>query len=265
MTKFVFILFAFIAPFSSIKSQDVINQTDAKGYKQGKWINKYPGGTIRYEGSFVDDRPVGEWKRFHENGKLKAHLFHVPNTDKVAAELYDSEGILYAKGNYIKTVKDSTWKYFNKQKLVGQEDFSLGLRNGRSMTYFEDGKPASESVWVNGELNGVSRSFFPSGSKKTEIMYRNGKRNGASLVYYESGIQEIVGFYIDDNADGTWKFQDENSNLKYELKYKTGVLLNPEVVDSLQDKEFKTFDRAKGLLKDPADYIGNPEEYMRQK
>jgi antitoxin component YwqK of YwqJK toxin-antitoxin module len=137
---------------------------------------------------------------------------------------------------------------------VGREDFLKGLKNGRSIAYFEDGKPATESLWVNGVQNGVTRSFFPSGNKKSEIMYKDGKRNGVSLVYYESGLQEVIGHYINDDADGSWKFQDEKGELKFELKYKAGVLLNPEIVDSMQAKEFKAFDRAKGVLKDPADF-----------
>ena len=264
MKKLVFIVVALMVLGFYTKSQVSINQIDAKGLKQGKWIGKFPSGNIRYEGSFVNGQPVGEMKRFHENGKIKAILFHFSGSDKISAELFDENGVLYAKGNYLKTAKDSTWKYFNNKRIVGQEDFSNGLKNGRSIAYFEDGKPAMESMWVNGVQNGVTRSFYPSGNKKSEIMYKDGKRNGVSLVYYESGLQQIVGHYIDDNAEGSWKFQDEQGVVKYELKYKGGVLLNPEIVESMQANEFKAFDRAKGVLKDPADYQHNPEEMMRK-
>jgi antitoxin component YwqK of YwqJK toxin-antitoxin module len=245
-------------------SQEIVNQVDAKSLKLGKWIGKYPSGMIRYEGSFVNDKPVGEMKRFHENGKIKAILFHFPNSEKVKADLFDEGGVLYAKGYYLKTSKDSTWTYFNNTKIVGREDFLKGARNGKSVTYYEDGKPATESSWVNGIQNGVTRSFFLSGNKKSEIMYKDGKRNGVSLVYYESGLQEIVGHYINDDADGSWKFQDEQGVLKFELRYKAGVLLNPEIIERIQANEFKAFDRAKGVLKDPADYQYNPEEILRR-
>ncbi|MEI6139109.1 MAG: toxin-antitoxin system YwqK family antitoxin [Mariniphaga sp.] len=264
MKKLVFIIVAIMALNLASKSQISINQIDANGLKQGKWIGKYPSGSIRYEGSFVNDQPVGEMKRFHENGKMKALMFHFPNSDKVSAKLFDEDGMLYANGNYLKTAKDSTWTYFNNKKIVGREEFIKGVKNGRSVTYYEDGQPATESSWVNGVQNGVSRSFFPSGSTKSEIMYKDGKRNGVSLVYFESGLPEIIGRYVNDDADGSWKFQDEKGELKYELKYKAGVLLNPEIVDRIQANEFKAFDRAKGVLKDPADYQHNPEEIMRR-
>jgi len=96
-----------------------------------------------------------------------------------------------------------------------------------------------------------------------EIMYRQGKRQGLNLVYFESGQTEIKGQFINDQPDGTWVFTGENGVVKFELNYKSGVLLNPEVIDSIQAAEFKAFDRAKGRLKDPANFSQNPEEYLR--
>jgi len=263
MHKIIFLLISFFIPFTFVFSQGTINQTDANGHKQGHWIGKFPNGTIRYEGSFVDDKPVGDWKRFHENGKIKASLHHIPNTDKVSAELFDSNGVRYAKGNYKAEVKDSIWNYFNNQTLVGQESFSNGIKSGKSSTYYETGNPATEGYWSNGLLNGASISFYSSGKKKTQTQYLQGKRQGISMVYYESGNTQIIGQYDNDKSDGIWKFMSEDQKVKFILKYKAGVLLNPEVVDSIQMNEFKAFDRSKGKLKDPEHFSQNPDEYLR--
>jgi len=263
MKILIFLLLFVVTPFAYISAQEAINQTDANGHKLGHWIGKYTNGTIRYDGSFTDNKPVGEWKRFHENGRIKAHLYHYPNTDKASAELFDENGVRYAKGNYKGTAKDSTWDYYNNLKLVSKENYTDGVKNGKSITYFENGTPATESNWVGGLLDGVSRSYYASGKKKMEIMYQKGKHQGLNLVYYESGRTEIKGQYNNDLPDETWKFMDENDKVKYELHYKSGVLLNPEVVDSIQAGEFSAFDRAKGRLKDPDNFSQNPEEYMR--
>jgi len=263
MKKLIFLLLAVMVPLTFLCAQATINKTDANGHKQGRWIGKYANGTIRYEGSFNDDKPVGEWKRFHENGKIMAQLHHIPNTNRTAAELFDNDGMHYATGYYKDTLKDSTWLYFNNKRLVKQDIYSEGKKNGLSRNFFESGAPVTESNWVNGVLNGVSRSYYPSGKKKSETMYFQGKRHGLNLIYFESGQTEIIGQYADDQPEGTWKFADENGQLKYELKYKDGILLNPEVVDSIQSADFKAFDRAKGKLKDPEEFSQNPEEYMQ--
>jgi len=263
MKKQLFLLLFVMLSFTFISAQETINQTDVNGHKQGLWRGKYPNGSIRYEGAFVNDQPVGDWKRFHENGKIKAFLHNFPNSDKASAELFDSNGLRYAKGNFKGTAKDSTWNYYNNLRLVGQENYSVGLKNGRSLSFFENGNPATETNWTNSRLNGASISFYPSGKKKSEIQFQQGKREGLNKVYYESGKFQITGQYNNDQPEGTWKFMDENGKVKYELRYKAGVLLNPEVVDSIQADEFKAFDRAKGKLKDPEDYSQSPEEYMR--
>ena len=133
MKKVIFLLLTVMIPITFLCAQETINQTDVNGHKQGHWIGKYPNGTIRYEGSFTNDKPVGEWKRFHENGKIKALLHQFPDSDKSLAELFDSNGVRYAKGNFKGTVKDSTWNYYNNLRLVGKENFSNGLKNGRSL------------------------------------------------------------------------------------------------------------------------------------
>ena len=128
MKKQGILLLLVIVPFTYLYAQETINQTDANGKKQGHWIGKYTNGTIRYEGSFTNDQPVGDWKRFHENGRIKAVLHHLQNTDKASAELFDSNGARYAKGNYKGTVKDSTWNYYNNTRLVGQENYADGIK-----------------------------------------------------------------------------------------------------------------------------------------
>lgn len=264
MKKLIFLLFAFMIPITFLIAQESANITDANGRKQGHWTGKSDNGKVRYEGSFSNDKPFGEWKRFHENGRIKAQLHYFPNTDKASAELFDINGIRYAKGNYKGTLKDSTWSYFNGERLVGREIYSNGKKNGLSQTFFENGVIATESMWVNGVFDGVSRRFFPSGKKKTETMFRQGKKQGLNLVYYESGQTEIKGQYDNDQPDGIWRFNNEGGNLKYELRYKAGILLNPEVVDRIQADEFKAFDRAKGKLKDPEEFSQKPEEYLRK-
>lgn len=40
------------------------------GKKHGHSIVKYPNGTINYYGEYRDDKMVGEWKTFDQNGNL---------------------------------------------------------------------------------------------------------------------------------------------------------------------------------------------------
>jgi antitoxin component YwqK of YwqJK toxin-antitoxin module len=92
----------------------------------------------------------------------------------------------------------------------------------------------------------------------------DGKRQGESRIYTESGEIQIEGMYDNDQFAGNWKFYSTDGRLKFQLKYKDGILQDAQVLDSLQLNEFKAFDRAKGKIKDPERYRENPEEYLRK-
>lgn len=262
--KALLIILYVLFSLNVVNAQPFINRTDSNHLKQGKWIGKYPDGTIRYEGFFNNGNPAGEWKRYDENSKLKAILVYHPNSDKIKAEFFDPEGSLVSKGNFIGAQKDSIWTYFDKEVIIGRENYSKGLKNGMSYTYFPDGKIVAETKWENGKLNGVWREYYSSGVKKSEINYLDGIRQGYSRIYYESGEIQTEGNYNNDQYAGTWNFYNPEGSLKFQLIYKDGILQNPQVADSLQLNEFKAFDKAKGKIKDPEHYRENPDEYLRK-
>jgi antitoxin component YwqK of YwqJK toxin-antitoxin module len=68
-----FLLILMLIPMLSTGQQE-INHTDNNGLKQGFWKRNYPNGRAMYEGVFNNDKPVGEWRRYHENGGLKSHI-----------------------------------------------------------------------------------------------------------------------------------------------------------------------------------------------
>lgn len=262
--KTILIFLSVLFLLTDASAQLVLNQTDSQHLKQGKWIGKYSDGKVRYEGYFDNDKPVKEWKRYHENGKLKAILVYVPNSEKVKAELYDLEGSLFSKGNYNGKEKDSIWTYFNNKVIVARESYQKGLKNGKSFAYYSDGKTADETEWLNGKLNGIWREFYPSGNKKSEISYLDGKRQGNSRIYFESGQTQIEGLYDNDQCAGTWKFYNPEGKIKLKLEYKEGTLQNPDALDSLELVDFNAFDKAKGTIKDPEHYRENPEEFLKK-
>lgn len=243
-------------------SQETTNQTDKEGNKQGLWIGNYPNQTLRYKGAFLNNQPIGVWERYHENGVIKAHLVYRPNSDRCDAELFDEKGDRYAKGFFSGTKKDSTWNYYSHQKRVSSENYSNGKKQGLSQTYFENGMTAVQSNWVEDKLHGLFTTFYPSGENESEIMYYKGKREGVMRIYSETGQVEIMGQFKDDLADGSWKYLTHEGNVKFELLYQNGKLLNPELIDAMEAKELDLYERNKGKLKDPQQFMNNPEEYI---
>lgn len=233
-------------------SQETLNKTDSKGMKQGKWVSKYPSGTLKYEGKFDRNKPVGEWKRYHENGQVKALMSYRLKSDKVFALLFDEEGILYAKGVFDGTLRDSTWNFYKGDLVVRTENYHMGKKEGKATMYDKDGKVISVKEWKNDLPDGISLEYYPSGKKRSEVSFVEGKRNGKALFYDENGLKSMEGSYLDDLSDGDWNLYGNDGKLMYQIKYAKGDIINKGELDSLQIKASKQIDKARGKIPEPA-------------
>ena len=157
--------------------QEKMNQTDDKGRKQGFWQKKYPDGSIMYQGYFKNNKPTGEWKRYHETGGVKAILQYSETSDSVKARLFESSSKPVAEGYYIAEKKAGLWTYYAEGVKVAEENFTNGLKNGVCRKFYTSGELLEESEWKDNQREGKFRTFFLSGKTYLECIYRNNQRN----------------------------------------------------------------------------------------
>lgn len=254
---FCFLIAVSVAGFG----QTTINQTDAQGKKQGVWIKKDREGRKLYEATFKDDKPVGRMKRFYPNGQLMALMDFVAGSDSADAQLFDETGNLMAKGRYVDQKKTGSWNYFADSKVVSTENYSDGVKNGPAKRFYKTGELLEESNWKNGQLDGSYKAYFNDGKVYMECTYSDGQRNGPFQIWQSNGTPELDASYSYDARDKDWKYFDQSGNLRFTLKFDKGKLLNPQVqdsIDSLNSKSFKAKD-----IPDPGKFMQNPEEYLR--
>ncbi len=257
------IICLFLLMSGSVIAQNAINQVDAQGRKQGFWTKKDAQGNLIYQATFKDDKPVGEMKRFHPNGQLKATMDFVEGSDESEAQLFDERGKPIAKGKYSGQKKTGEWTYLLDSKVVTTETYLNGQKNGTSKRFYKTGEMLEESNWQNNKLNGVYRFFFQDGKVFLECNYSDGLRNGTFKTWFPNGTIELDATYTNDVRDKDWKYYGESGELLYTLKFDLGKLLNPEIQDSL-DKARSGIYKSKGdSVPDPEKFMQNPEEYMR--
>jgi hypothetical protein len=68
--------------------------------------------------------------------------------------------------------------------------------------------------------------------------------------------------YKNSLRHGEWKFYNNKGGYRYSLLYNEGVLLNPEVRDSIGNLRLQDMEKGKGTIIDPEKYMDNPSEYM---
>lgn len=165
----------------------IINHTDSKGNKQGKWLEQYEDGQIMSIRQYKDGFKYGEEKEFYNNGQLmnlknwesdeyaetlhgwsimysyqgelifKMHYDHGIPHDSVL-EYYNS-GTLKMKGFYNQGIKASVWEFYDQAEQLTKSieyegydtewvDESL---NGKYI-YYIDHSPIYEVVWYKDQL-----------------------------------------------------------------------------------------------------------------
>ena len=257
------IICLFFLMSGSMIAQNTVNQVDAQGRKQGFWTKKDTEGKLIYQATFKDDKPVGEMKRFHPNGKLKALMNFTEGTDDADTQLFDERGKQIAQGKYSGQKKIGEWTYLLDSKVVSTETYLNGQKNGTSKRFYKTGELLEESNWQNDKLNGIYRTYFQDGKAFLECTYSEGLRNGAFKTWFPNGQLEIDAVYTNDLRDKDWKYFSESGELQYTLKFALGKLLNPEVQAQI-DKEKAGIYKSKGdSIPDPEKFMQNPDEYMR--
>ena len=101
-----------------LNAQALVNQTDAKGRKQGLWRKNYPDGTIRYEGSFKDDQPDGIFRYYTELGKIKMVAFHYDTGNRSRVKGFGEKGGIISSGNYSGQEQVSVWTYYDENNVL---------------------------------------------------------------------------------------------------------------------------------------------------
>lgn len=217
----LFLSLIFILPLLSVAQS--INQSDANGHKQGKWIKSFANGIPRYEGQFNKDKPYGEFKHYYISGVLKAITTY--STDGVIArtKTYHENSYPMAEGKFIMQLKDSVWRYFSDVdgKLISDETYKKGKLDGISNIYYPESGIIAESIeYIDNLKNGEFRKYFPEGSIMTEGTYVNNQLEGNFVLYFPNGKIQLEGKYNNGRQIGNWNYFDEDGNQVSESEFK---------------------------------------------
>ena len=253
-TIFFFILFSYgLYAQEQVVNDTIWNQTDNTGLKQAYWKKQYPDATLMYKGFFKDGKPLGEFRRYYENGKLMALMNHHPDGIRSSAILYYQNGNLAAEGNYTGQLKDSIWNYYSyySQALMYAENYINGIKEGESKIFYTSGKVAELQYWKDNLKQGRWFQYYEDSSILKESDYRNDTLTGNYTIYDTDGRKVIEGKYIDGKRDGPWSFYNQDGELEYQLKYKNGLNLNEEEYMDRALQYMKEIEEKTGTIPEP--------------
>ncbi|MCX6332841.1 MAG: toxin-antitoxin system YwqK family antitoxin [Bacteroidia bacterium] len=247
---------ALLLAFASVatgQTQDDINKTDQQRRKQGHWIRKYANGTVMYDGTFRNDKPVGEFKRFNSDNSLKSILNYSIDSKEADATIYYPNGFILSKGKYVDQLKEGTWKFYSPEingSILNQEMYTKNLRNGLSLKFYPDSTPAEKIYYLNGIKNGEWTQYYSNGKIYLKAFYINGVLDGKFESWYDNGSRQYSGAYKNNLRDGKWQIYSEEGILKYEITYVRGITKDKQL-DEESSRFFDMIEKNMGKIPDP--------------
>jgi antitoxin component YwqK of YwqJK toxin-antitoxin module len=199
--------------------------TNDKGIKEEYWKFYYPGGQVRLEGNYKNDKRTGTWKFYFPDGKLEQ------------------------SGNYVNGLEDGLWTwYFHNGNIRREEYYLRGKEDGSYNEYDENGTLIAKGEFIEGQEEG--EWFYLSGDQSEKGTYKAGLKDGIWREYYADNTLKFEGGYIQGNPDGKHKYFYENGKIKEEQFYRMG----------LKDKNWWVFDTEGNVV---ISYVYNNDVLIR--
>jgi antitoxin component YwqK of YwqJK toxin-antitoxin module len=219
----LFIIFSMV-----LFGQDTVNIKDSKGLRQGYWRKVDTAGQLIYEGKFRDGIPVGEFRYYYGNGKLKT-VSRVSDKGKRAVTIsYFPNGKKMAVGNYLDEKKDSTWQFYSELNgtLVSLDNYKGGLLEGVSNIFYPEGGLSELLNYRHGVRDGLWEQYYQDGKLKLRGTYKTGEKEGQFTAFYNSGQPMITGQYSLGHQDGKWVYFDEKGIVTKTEMYDKGRVIS---------------------------------------
>lgn len=232
MIKQNIITFVILTFFLTSMTAQSVNNLDKNGERHGLWKKNFEKtNEPKYEGTFEHGKEVGTFKFYKlvdGKSKLSATREFLPDSDKINVKFFSSKGKLISEGMMNDKLFIGQWIYYhNKTKgvLMTENYNNKGLLEGEKLVYYENGKLAEKSTYVNGEIDGISTWYSETGTVLKEFNYKNGILEGISKYYDKDGKMLAEGVYRNDKKHGIWKYY-ENGEFKEEKDF-TSYSKNP--------------------------------------
>lgn len=269
---FSFFLFGYYSATSQsstggIDYDTVKNYTDIQGNKQGTWIKHHPNGQLRYKGFFIDDVPVGEFKRFHLNGNKQSHKTF--NEDGSCSIKYWWEnGRKAAEGQFdADRQRTGLWKiYYKEGSLLSKINYKNGLAHGNVILYYPGTNiMLLDCYYEEGALNGKYTKYFNNGAVMQKGTYKDGLRHGYYQFFTPEGFVDEEGEYLHGSKHGEWTFYDEHGELDEVLTYDRGIPDNFDEIMQEWDERREWAKDNQHKFADPHEFFDNPYEFFRDR
>lgn len=198
--------------------------TDDKGIKEEFWQFFYPGGQVRLEGAYKNDRRSGIWKFYYSDGKMEQTGNYLNGLENGLWTWYYLNGSLRREENYIRGREDGlSTEYDENNMVLAQGEYIEGMEEGPWT--FKTGNVTEKGSYKAGLKDGIWKEFYTDETLKFEGNYVQGSPNGKHKLYYENGKIKEEQNYRMGLKDKTWWVFDPDGNVVISYVYANDALV----------------------------------------
>lgn len=200
------------------KGKKVGKQTDYD-YKERKLCEKF----------FKDGKTHGEYKRFHQNGKVSVAGEFANGEEEGKWEYFDDKGEVKTRESYKNGKADGQWwkktkTYHNTDEYIDYGWFSIQLPSDTEINNVITNSFITEN-YKNGQHYGKSEQKNEDGTVEWEKDYVD-NATYRHKKYYSNGKLASERSIKDNKLDGTFKRYNENGVLLLEINFKQDQMLS---------------------------------------
>jgi antitoxin component YwqK of YwqJK toxin-antitoxin module len=232
----VFCVFAGLSQvmFAQVAQPDS-NFIDARGLRQGPWRVINPEG-MSFEGQFKDGRPYGRFRHFDRFDRTITILEYFRDGFASKATHFHPNGNLRATGFYLERTRDSTWEIYDTEgRIVERLNYLDGMRHGLSELFDKDGILMESTEWYRDLRNGRWWQRTERGEQWTT--YRNNLSHGTYEAVFANGNTFIRGYYEDGLKEETWYFYHENALLDRIIQFKNNRIFKKQIAINIDGQD----------------------------
>lgn len=218
----------FFVLFFTLYSLSVLSQAI---HEDGYYKENRDNGELRREGFYKNNKRVGFWKDYHENGKIYKVYSYSDNGKLTGLDkqysvngILTRETILNEQGQLIRKLFSENEILYAKYHVVPSKNGEWFFKQGLYEEYFENGSLKVTCNYLNDEINGVWEKYYDTGEKEWGVVYVDGYRQGSYEQFNKNGLIIIKGKNFEDYKSGKEQQYDENGNIIWEGEYENGQL-----------------------------------------
>lgn len=163
-------------PYKRLRDgRPVLEGTWEQGQRTGTWTAFHSGGTRAARRQYLDDRRVGLWQEWSEDGTLRSEVHWANGVRHGQERAWHPDGTLAVRGGYVEGRRDGVWTaWHDNGRRRWEHNFELGLRDGAWTEWSAEGQVVVQGTYEAGRREGRWEERYPDGRAKLLVQYDAG-------------------------------------------------------------------------------------------